>query len=67
VRTPYCVRVSYEYANDPRPDAVCTMHHHVGQTTLTLTSADTLEGEYYPGRVRQTFGAIKLTRSNVAA
>jgi hypothetical protein len=47
----------YEYINDPRPDAANTMHIHRGTVRFFLeTDGKVLNGEYYSGRDRQTFG-----------
>ena len=51
----------YEYSNDPRANSKETMHAHRGFAFLAL-SADGkwLEGDYYTGRDRATFGTMRL-------
>lgn len=56
------VSVTYQYISEPLPNAATTMHTHRGTALLVLTSAGKLEGEYYSGRDRQSFGAITLTQ-----
>lgn len=55
-----CV-LTYDYLNEPNPDAVDTMHMHRGTARLILTD-DRLEGDYYTGRDRENNGTIKLQR-----
>jgi hypothetical protein len=59
--------IGYEYLNEPRTDAVQTMHTHRGTARLAL-SADgcSLEGEYYSGRDRINYGSIQLKRNRQA-
>jgi hypothetical protein len=52
----------YNYFDEPRSSSVETMHSHRGTGFLELISSDELEGEYYTGRDRLTFGAIKLKK-----
>ena len=54
--------LSYLYINEPKAMAVTTMSMHRGTTVMELKD-DVLEGDYYTGRGRTTFGAIKLTRA----
>ena len=54
--------LSYLYINEPKATAVSTMNMHRGTTVIEL-KGDVLEGDYYTGRGRMTFGAIKLTRA----
>jgi len=56
--------IVYNYINEPKADSLSTMNIHYG-TAWHLISNDgkTLEGEYYSGRGRQTFGSIILKRS----
>lgn len=56
------VILSYEYRNDPKPNAPQSMHSHRGTTVLRLKNADCLEGEYYSGRGRQNYGSLTLRR-----
>ena len=49
--------------NAPRNDAEETMNAHVGLNHLRLSpDGKTLEGDYFSGRGRQTFGRMKLLR-----
>jgi len=51
----------YEYTNDPRADAKETMHAHRGFSFLKLSQdGNWLEGDYYTGRDRTSFGTIRL-------
>ncbi len=53
----------YEYLCEPRPGAANTMHTHRGTAELFIKSNGTLlEGEYYTGRDRQTFGTLSMQR-----
>ena len=54
-------KLSYLYINQPRSSAPETMEIHRGTANLELKGA-VLEGEYYTGRGRMTFGSIRLTR-----
>jgi hypothetical protein len=55
--------LTFEYTNAPRNDATDTMNAHVGLTHLRLfPDGKTLEGDYFSGRGRQTFGRMKLLR-----
>jgi len=56
--------LSYEYRNDPKPDALPTMHSHRGTTVLRRKSTGLLEGEYYSGRDRLNYGSLTLKRRN---
>ena len=53
--------LSYLYINQPKASAPGTMSIHRGTATLEL-KGDVLEGDYYTGRGRMTFGSIRLTR-----
>lgn len=56
--------LSYEYLSDPMPNAVNTMHIHRGTVRFSLeTDGKVLDGEYYSGRDRQTFGILRFERS----
>jgi len=55
--------LSYEYLNEPVPNAKHTMHTHRGAARLTMQSdGKVLEGEYYTGRDRQNFGILRFKR-----
>jgi hypothetical protein len=59
VRDPVSKVMTYEYQNEPKPGTVKTMHIHKGMTRLSIKeNGNTLEGEYYTGRDRQSFGMI---------
>ena len=53
--------LSYLYINQPKASAPCTMGIHRGTATLELKGT-VLEGDYYTGRGRMTYGSIRLTR-----
>jgi hypothetical protein len=53
--------LTYEYLNQPNPDAVGTMETHRGLARLEFWDG-TLEGDYYAGRGRKTLGLLYLTR-----
>ena len=55
-------RLSYLYVNEPKAPAPETMNIHNGTTVLELKE-NVLEGSYYTGRGRTTYGAVKVTRS----
>ena len=58
--------LTFEYANSPRHDATETMNAHVGLNHLRLSpGGETLEGDYFSGRGRQTFGRMTLRRVGV--
>jgi hypothetical protein len=64
-KIPDCAIISYEYLNEPRADAVATMHAHRGTARHTLCIVDGTEvfdGEYYTGRDRATFGTLHFKR-----
>jgi hypothetical protein len=55
--------LTFQYTNAPRHDATETMNAHVGLNHLRLLpDGKTLEGDYFSGRGRQTFGRMKLMR-----
>lgn len=51
--------LSYEYQNEPRVDAIPTMHAHRGMCRLSFESGR-LTGDYYSGRDRQETGSMEL-------
>jgi len=56
----------YAYESLPKADAVGTMNIHRGTTWLSLSKDEQiLDGEYYTGRGRHTYGRITLTRCPV--
>ena len=61
----YCRRaapvLTYEYLNEPRPDAIETMTAHRGVSRLEVVEG-VLDGDYYSGRGRQTLGVLRLAR-----
>ena len=56
-------KLSYQYLNEPRPNAPDTMAMHRGTANLELIG-HTLEGEYYTDRGRGEVGTIKLWKSS---
>lgn len=52
----------FYYQNEPLQDAVGTMVIHKGANILKLVSEDVIEGEYFTGRGRMTFGCVNLNR-----
>lgn len=58
--------LSYEYLNEPHADAKSTMHIHRGTNRLMLYSDKgklILDGEYYTGRDRLSYGTLHLERT----
>lgn len=53
--------LSYLYINQPKTSAPGTMDIHRGTATLELQGT-VLEGDYYTGRGRMTYGSIRLTK-----
>ena len=57
--------LSYEYLNNPHPNAPPTMQMHFGTAHMTFDSAgDALDGGYYSGRGRQNIGTLHFERVN---
>ena len=54
--------LTYQYVNEPKPNALSTMEIHKGTATLELTGSS-LEGDYYTGRGRGEVGTLTLRRS----
>jgi hypothetical protein len=52
----------YHYRNEPKPNAMKTMHAHRGTALLRLKNDEFMEGEYYTGRDRQNYGGLTLRR-----
>ena len=66
IDTPEGKYLSYQYINDPRPNAVKTMSIHRGTARLLFDEKkNSLEGEYYSGRDRQNFGSLYFVRQDV--
>ena len=64
IENPNSIVLSYEYLNEPTPDAKDTMHTHRGTARLTIQSnRKVLEGEYYTGRDRLNFGILNFKRT----
>jgi len=62
VEQPEGCTLSYEYRNEPKPNAPLTMHAHRGTCVLRMKNDNLLEGEYYSGRDRQNYGSLILRR-----
>ncbi|RMH33655.1 MAG: hypothetical protein D6694_15480 [Gammaproteobacteria bacterium] len=60
---PEGIILSYEYRNEPKPNALPTMHVHRGTAVLRLNEEGQLEGEYYSGRDRMNYGSLSLKRA----
>ena len=55
--------LTFQYTNAPRHDATAAMNMHVGFNHFRLSpDGKALEGDYFSGRGRQTFGWMKLVR-----
>ena len=54
--------LTYLFDNDPEAKSAITMQRFRGTTVLVNTEPDRLEGHYYTGRGRETYGALKLRR-----
>lgn len=64
---PDCIVLSYDYINEPRPDAAKTMHSHRGMAMHEYVmdkEDETLDGSYFTGRDRKTFGALVFKRNS---
>lgn len=57
------ISLSYLYRNNPNSSAVQSMNMHQGTVSLVIKE-HVLEGYYYTGRGRQTFGDLSLKRKN---
>ncbi len=58
--------VSYEYVNEPKPLAPTLMQIHRGFADLTLSlDGRVLDGDYYTGRGRQTYGSLHLEKETI--
>ena len=55
--------LTYTYRNEPLPHSVGTMSIHYGTATIRLgDEGQRLEGDYYSGRGRETYGSITVHR-----
>ena len=64
-QNPTAGTLGYEYINEPKANAVPNMQIHRGTARLNLTTLDdrwVLEGEYYSGRGRQSFGTLHFEK-----
>ena len=57
-----CV-LSYEYFNEPTAGSTRTLHTHRGSAWLKVEDG-TLQGEYFTGRDRQTYGSLEFTQES---
>lgn len=63
IDTPEGKYLSYQYINEPKPNAVKTMSMHRGTARLLFNEKEnTFSGEYYSGRDRQNFGSLYFKR-----
>lgn len=65
VESPVAKVLSYEFRNEPKPYAKDTMHVHRGTGRLTLSKENEIEildGEYFTGRDRQTYGILHFEK-----
>lgn len=66
IDTPEGKYLSYQYINEPKPEAVKTMSIHRGTVRLLFNEKEnTLVGQYYSGRDRQNFGSLSFKRDKV--
>lgn len=55
--------IVYNYINEPKPASKSTMNIHYGTGWLQISDDfKTLEGDYYSGRGRQTYGSVLAKR-----
>ena len=59
---PEGLTLTYLFDNQPEAESDRTMERFRGTTVLVRTAADRLEGYYYTGRGRATYGSLKLCR-----
>jgi len=62
VHAPEGTALSYQYENQPEPEAIKSMEMHIGSARLILKDGCCLEGNYYSGRGRQEYGRLFLER-----
>ena len=55
--------LTYLFDNEPKAESVDTMHRFRGTAVLTSIATGLLEGYYYTGRDRETYGSLKLSRN----
>ena len=55
--------LTYLFDNEPKAESVDTMHRFRGTAVLVSTATGLLEGYYYTGRDRETYGSLKLRRN----
>ena len=58
--------LTYLFDNEPKTESVKTMHRFRGTAVLVSTATGLLEGYYYTGRGRETYGSLKLRRNRDA-
>lgn len=54
--------LSYEYTSEPAPHAPAALQQHRGTAVVCIKPDGKLEGQYYTGRGRGTFGSFELNR-----
>jgi hypothetical protein len=62
-----CATLMYDYINEPKPNAVRTMHSHRGMARheyVIKKDYETLDGSYFTGRDRATFGALFFKKTS---
>ena len=66
IENPTGILLSYEYLNEPLPNAKITMHTHRGTCRLTIKANEkVIVGDYYTGRDRQNYGGLRFERVRV--
>ncbi len=64
-KIPDVARISYEYINEPKVQAVSSMQIHRGVARhdyQIIEANEVLNGDYYTGRGRSTFGSLDFKR-----
>lgn len=56
--------LTYQFQNEPLPEAVDTMEIHRGTARLVVSAGDRMEGDYYSGRGRLQYGSLRLERKD---
>lgn len=54
----------FNYRNEPSNENPRTMNMHYGTAILRCVGPDTIEGDYFTGRSRTTYGTLRLSRSS---